>query len=189
MPARSSSAAAVASTSHHQDKPIPAKSAGSYIPAPQAIRILERHVAGQSIRKIAREEKRDRAAVAKVIRSEDMQAFVMQMREKFYGLADLALAAVQRGLEAGDAKLGYQILVDLGVVPKQPAPLQQIDLNVAKKTEEEDTAQHEAGVRAQIGKLIEVAMNQSRVFKHPLGEFEAALGGEKLMERKPQNKE
>jgi hypothetical protein len=79
---------------------------------------MQRYAGGESIRQIAREEKRDRATVTKIVRSDEMQAFVQEMRERFYGLGFDALAAVGHALrKRKDARIGYQILRDIGAVP------------------------------------------------------------------------
>ena len=79
---------------------------------------MQRYVGGESIRQIAREENRDRATVTKIVRSDEMQAFVQKMRERFYGLAFDAMNSVEHSLQhQNDARLGYRILTDIGVVP------------------------------------------------------------------------
>lgn len=73
---------------------------------------------GQSIRKISREENRTRETVTKIIRNEDMRAYVTSLREKFYGLGNDALAAVHNALvRQKDAQIGYRLLENIGVVP------------------------------------------------------------------------
>ena len=52
------------------------------IPAPQRERIMQRHTLGQSIRRIAREENRARETVTKIVRSDDMRAYVTGLRER-----------------------------------------------------------------------------------------------------------
>jgi len=79
---------------------------------------MQRYISGASIRQIAREEQRDRATVTKIVRSDQMQTFVHEMRERFYGLGFDALGAVQHALQIQkDARIGYQLLTDIGVVP------------------------------------------------------------------------
>ena len=88
------------------------------VPAPQSARMIQRYVGGQSIRQIAREERRDRATVTKIVRSDEMQVFVQKMRERFYGLAFDAMNTVEHSLrQQNDARLGYRILSDIGIVP------------------------------------------------------------------------
>jgi len=80
--------------------------------------MIQRYIAGQSIRQIAREERRDRATVTKIVRSDEMQAFVQKMRERFYGFAFDAMNAVEHSLkQQNDARLAYRMLSDIGVVP------------------------------------------------------------------------
>ena len=79
---------------------------------------MQRYVGGQSIRQIAREEKRDRATVTKIVRSDEMQGLVQRMRERFYGLAFDAMDAVEHSLkQKNDARLAYRMLCDIGIVP------------------------------------------------------------------------
>ena len=90
----------------------------SRIPAPQSERILQRYITGESIREISREEGRARPTVTKIVRSDEVQAYVQAMRERFYGLGTDALAAVQHALQQQkDPQLAYRLLIDLGVVP------------------------------------------------------------------------
>ncbi len=90
----------------------------SRIPAPQSERIRQQFIAGQGIREISREEGRARQTVTKIVRSKKMQAYVQAMREKFYGLGDLALAGVQHAVQQQkNGQLAYRLLMDIGVVP------------------------------------------------------------------------
>jgi hypothetical protein len=79
---------------------------------------MQRYVGGDSIRQIAREEQRDRATVTKIVRSDEMNAVVQKMRERYYGLGFDALDAVQHTLQVRkDGGLGRQVLTDIGVIP------------------------------------------------------------------------
>jgi hypothetical protein len=79
---------------------------------------MQRYVAGESIRQIAREEQRDRATVTKIVRSDEMNGVVQKMREQYYGLGFDALDAMQHALQIQkDGRLGHQLLADIGVVP------------------------------------------------------------------------
>jgi hypothetical protein len=105
-------------TTINQNQPSSAKKPRTIVPAPQSARMIQRYVDGQSIRQIAREERRDRATVTKIVRSEEVQVFVQKMRERFYGLAFDAMSAVEHSLQQqNDARLGYRILSDIGIVP------------------------------------------------------------------------
>jgi hypothetical protein len=102
--------------SHNQ--PTPTKKPRTIVPPPQSTRIMQRYVAGDSIREIARAEQRDRATVTKIVRSDEMNAVVQKMRERYYGLGFDALDAVQHTLQVRkDGGLGRQVLTDIGVIP------------------------------------------------------------------------
>lgn len=88
------------------------------VPAPQSARIMQKFIGGDSIRQIAREEDRDRATITKIVRSDEMNAIVQKMRERYYGLGFDALDAVQHNLQVQkDGRLGRQLLTDIGVIP------------------------------------------------------------------------
>jgi hypothetical protein len=101
-----------------QNQQTPTKKPRTIVPPPQSARIIERYVAGDSIREIAREERRDRATVTKIVRSDEMNAVVQKMRERYYALGFDALDAVQHTLQIRkDGGLGRQVLTDMGVIP------------------------------------------------------------------------
>lgn len=79
---------------------------------------MQRYASGESIRQIAREERRDRATITKIVRSDQMQVLVQTMRERFRRLTFDAMDAVEHSLKhKHDARLGYRILADNGIVP------------------------------------------------------------------------
>jgi hypothetical protein len=79
---------------------------------------MQKYIGGDSIRQIAREERRDRATVTKIVRSAEMHTFVQKMRERYFGLGFDALNAVQHNLQVQkDGRLGRQLLNDIGVIP------------------------------------------------------------------------
>src|SRR5882724_6165650 len=78
-----------------QSIPKSTKAPRTIVPPPQSQRIMQRFVAGQSMRQISREEGRARETITKIVRSDEMQIFVQQMRERFYGLGTDALDAVR----------------------------------------------------------------------------------------------
>lgn len=90
------------------------------VPPPQAARIAARFVSGESMRKIAREEKRDRETVRRVLKTEDIQLLVEQLRVKYFALGSAALDAVQHQLSVNkNSRLGMEILTNIGVVPSK----------------------------------------------------------------------
>jgi len=101
-----------------QNQPSSTEKPRTIVPPPQSARIIQRYVSGDSIREIARRERRDRATVTKIVRSDEMNAVVQKMREKYYALGFDALDAVQHTLQVRkDGGLGRQVLTDIGVIP------------------------------------------------------------------------
>jgi hypothetical protein len=101
-----------------QNQPGSTKKPRIIVPPPQSARIMQRYVSGDSIREIAREERRDRATITKIVRSGEMNAVVQKMRERYYALGFDALDAVEHTLKVRkDGGLGRQVLTDIGVIP------------------------------------------------------------------------
>jgi hypothetical protein len=148
-----------------QSPATPTKTPGTYIPEPQAQRILQRYASGSSIRSIARAEHRDRATVTKVVRSDQMQEYVKNMRERFVGLGCAAMDALEHGLIVEkDSRLAYQLLRDIGVIPSG----EQRMLPANREPNDQD-----ARVRETMVKLAAVAIERNRVFQTPLPDVDA----------------
>jgi hypothetical protein len=131
------------------------------IPPPQAWRVKSRFVAGQTIRAIARTEHLNRRTVTKIVRGQDVKDYVSGLREQFYGLGDAALDAVKHALiEGKDARLGFEILKSIGVMPSGEERIQ--PQNQAPMGDEE------ARVRETMVKLAACAIERNRVFNTPL---------------------
>jgi hypothetical protein len=102
-----------------------AKTRGSYLPAPKILRIQQRYINGQNRSEIAREEKCDRATVARIVQFPEVQNFIAQMQQEFFGLVPDAMAAVRHALQVGkNPAVGYRILEGTGVAPCQGERLQ-----------------------------------------------------------------
>jgi hypothetical protein len=68
---------------------------------------------------------RSRPTIARIVKGEAMQAYVQEMRERFYGLAPDALAAIEYALqEQKDAGIALEVLRDIGVRPRKGESLQ-----------------------------------------------------------------
>jgi hypothetical protein len=122
---------------------------------------MQRYVAGENIRSIARDEGRDRGTVSRIVRSEEMQAHTQQMRAQYYGLAELAMDGLRRALEQSqDGRLAHEILRNLGAVPtaedislqrmKQPRPMTEADQ-----------------VKFEMWKLLTSACERAEMYGHP----------------------
>jgi hypothetical protein len=91
------------------------------IPFPQKARIKQQFVAGKNISQIARLEKRHWTTVARIVKEQDVQEYVEDLRERFYGTLEAVLIAViQYVKNAKDGGLlGYRMLMDAGVIPQK----------------------------------------------------------------------
>jgi hypothetical protein len=85
------------------------------------MRILQRHIVGQSQREIAREENRSRPAIARIVKSEQMTEYVQKIREEFNGLAGDAVSALRFALrKQKDARVALEVLRNIGLfVPSE----------------------------------------------------------------------
>jgi hypothetical protein len=101
-----------------QTQPEPTKKPRTSVPPPQSARIARRFISGESIRKIAREENRDRETVKRIVQARDIQEYVVLLRAKFFEVGADAVDAVQHQLRDGkDGRLGLEVLRDVGAVP------------------------------------------------------------------------
>jgi hypothetical protein len=157
------------------------------IPEPQAMRVKLKYISGQTVRSISRSESLARRTVARVVQCEDVRSYVARLREQFYALGDDAIDAVRQGLKAGDSRLGYEILKDIGAIPtiedRRLATMQPVAAEQDK----------DAGVKKVMAGLASIAFERARVFGTPLGQlgedleeaggqFDQATGTIKLIE-------
>jgi len=140
-----------------QTKPDPAKNPRTNVPSPQSARIIKRFISGQSIRKIAREEKRDRETVKRLVQSDEVREYVLALRAQFYGLGSDAVDAVQHQLrQEKNGRLGLEILRDIGVVLEKRACHRLLHLGNYNEPEELN----------HLRKLVEERFNQAKEGRH-----------------------
>jgi hypothetical protein len=110
----------------------------------------------------------DRATVTKIVRSDQVGDYICKLKERFYGLGDDALDAVQHALrEQKDARLGFQLLATIGAVP---SAMELERLQTVQATSDEEGAVREMGLR-----LLGCAMERARVYGHDLPELKEDL--------------
>jgi|SRR5215472_231620 len=103
-----------------QTQPEPAKNSRTSVPPPQSARIANRFIGGESIRKIAREEGRDRETVKRIVQAPDVHQYVLLLRAKFFGVGADAVDVIRHQLKnEKDGRLGLEILRDVGAVPSK----------------------------------------------------------------------
>jgi hypothetical protein len=83
-------------------------------------RIKRLYTVGENIRRIARAEVKNQAAVQRIVRGYAAQQYIEEVRMQLYGLLGPALESIRYSLdsEKGD-KLAYQLLADLGALQKR----------------------------------------------------------------------
>jgi hypothetical protein len=100
----------------HEHPPKSTKTRGSYLAAPKILRIQQRYLNGQNKTEIAREEKCDRETVTRVVQFPEVQNFIAQMQQEFFGLIPDAMAAVRYALRVEkNPMIGLAILERTGV--------------------------------------------------------------------------
>jgi len=136
-----------------------------HIPVPQQIRIQNRYLMGQSIRKIAREEDRDWTTIAKVLMksTDKMQAYVEEQRAKLFVLTSDAVDVIRKGLKRGNLEMAYKFLIDTGVMPQQAV--------VGAATAPEQLTQDEL-TKKELGKVIQMAIERARDYDLPSDSIE-----------------
>jgi hypothetical protein len=140
------------------------RGSGTYVPAGQQERILHRHIIGQSVRMISREEHRDFRTVAKVIRNNPakLNEHLEAGRALFYALTTQALETIRRAMENGDAQLAYRLLIDAGVVPKPG------ETPWVMESESPETPEASAK-KKHVAELVELALERAADYPLPSG--------------------
>ena len=151
-----------------QDRPRSAKVGASKIPLPQQERIKQRFIAGQTVRQIAREEDRARETIDRIVKSQDMADFVREMRAKFVGLGEDALAAVTSSVRGGDAPLSYKILEAIGIVPSREETISIATQQLATQTDEEIECEKV------MSRLIQATIHRHHVYRTRAPELDEA---------------
>ena len=132
----------------------------SHVPRPQQGRIVSKFIEGKGIRQISREEGRSRETVTKIIRSEDVQSYIAELRESYLALGREVLAALTRALRTSrDGKLAHQVLVDIGVAENQAPP----DATTQTRVYDEETE-----VLVMTGRLVQAAAIRAQTYGIPL---------------------
>jgi predicted transcriptional regulator len=108
-----------------QAKPTRPKKLCPHTPDPRILRVQQRHLVGQSNREIARAERCGRSTVSKIVKSPKIQEHLQRVRERIWGMADCAADVVYEAIvEKRDVKTSYELLRDIGVLPRKGEPLQ-----------------------------------------------------------------
>ena len=92
------------------------KTRRSYLPVPKVLRIQQRYLNGQNKTEIAREEKCDRETVTRIVQFPEVQNYIAQAQQEFFGLITGAMAAVRHASRVEkNAMIGLTVLERTGV--------------------------------------------------------------------------
>jgi hypothetical protein len=135
-----------------------------YVPEAQQIRIKARHIRGESMARIAREEHRDIKTVSKLIKAPDVQRHIESLKERFYGSLETMLeVAVDYAMTARDGGwLALEFLKSAGVVPD----VKHASLNIFQHQPTPDEEQ--AAIREIAVGLIEGAIERHKFYEMPM---------------------
>jgi hypothetical protein len=158
-------------------KPIQAKKHRPHISSAKIVRIERRHLEGESAREIARAENCGRNTVSKIVKAPELQEHLQRIRERIWGMADCAAEVLFEAMVHNrDARIAYELLRDIGVLPRASQIVQQ-PAQLAMTREERDDWQTRV--------IANVIAERRRVFGIELpGEMQAALDQGEAVETK-----
>jgi predicted transcriptional regulator len=135
----------------------------------KAIRAEAMLLEGHSQREICRKLHLSHHSVRKIIRSEDFQNFIKEMRERLFGIVPVAMESFRAGV-ATDPRLAYVFLKDLRIIPDGETMRNLMNPEPPQMTSEEQLEQR------QIRLMASVMHERNRVFNVPLpDDMEQAL--------------
>lgn len=107
-------------------KPIGTKKHRPHIPSAKIVRIERRYLEGQSSREIARAENCGRNTVSRIVKAPELQEHLQRIRERIWGMADHAADVVFEAIvQKRDVRISYELLRDIGVLPRASQIVQQ----------------------------------------------------------------
>jgi hypothetical protein len=157
------------STRVHQDQPRSAKNPRTIIPPPQSARIMQRYISGESLRKIAQEEHRDRATISKIVKGPEVHQYIEELRARFFGAMEIAMETLLEELKNPNSKtrgwLAFEALKASGVIPEKD---QKVKLELPVQEPEPDSEQ--AAIKRIAAALVQGAIERHKSFGLPLPE-------------------
>jgi len=146
----------------------PAKKQRNRIPPVQRLRVMQRYAAGENQTTIARHEKINRETVGRIVKSDEMEVFAEDMRARFRGLSELAIAALHQQLQAGGKEaieIAWRVLETNGIIPPRGQVVSQVF---------QDEPTEDESVQKMLSAFGRIAMERARVFNTPCLELEEA---------------
>jgi hypothetical protein len=155
--------------------PCPVTKHVPHVTTTKILRIQQRHLAGQSGREIAAAEHCGRNTVAKIVKAPELQAHLQQVRERIWGMADCAAEVLfEAVVQNRDARIAYELLRDLGVLPRAS--------QIVHQPNQPPEATYEEGQERQARIIADVILNRQKVFNIDLPpEMERALANDEAL--------
>ena len=129
---------------------------------------MQLYALGKNQTQIAREERLNRETVHKIVNGSEMGEFIEEMRSRFRGLSELAIAALHQQLHEGGKEaieIAWRVLEANGIIP----PRGQVVNQIAQDAPTEDEA-----VQKTLSAFGRIAMERARIFNCPMPELEEA---------------
>ena len=148
-----------------------------YTPAAQQLEMLHRRMSGQSINRIARDMNKDWATVAKVVKSEEMEATVTEMKGAIMGTWREWLASLRRAINLeNDGEMAKFLFMAFGAIPAAPPKVEVTKTDSNSQQSKLDAYRMRAAMQLGL-----VAMERAKIFNSSLPLEREEL--EKLMEK------
>ena len=134
------------------------------IPPVQRIRVMQRYASGENQTAIARQEGINRETVGRIVKSEEMEAFTEEIRERWRGLCDSAVESVRRLIAKDDKQTVFRVLESNGILAPQ-GQVQNLSVQTAASPNQDERARN---LRAC---FADVMMERAKVFRTPMPEL------------------
>jgi len=145
-------------------QPKPAKKMRHRIPPVQRIRVMQRYASGENQTAIARQEGINRETVGRIVKSEEMEAFTEEIRERWRGLCDSAVESVRRLIAKDDKQTVFRVLESNGILAPQ-GQVQNLSVQTAASPNQDER------VRNLRACFADVMMERAKVFRTPFPEL------------------
>jgi hypothetical protein len=153
-----------AATAQATVQPKPAKKTRNRIPPIQRLRVMEKYALGTNQTAIARDENLNRESAGRIVKSEEMEAFTEEIRERWRALCEDAIQSVRRLIASDDRQTVFRVLESNGIIAPQ-GQVQNISVQTAPKSSGDERMNT---LRAC---FADVMMERARVFKTPMPEL------------------
>jgi hypothetical protein len=144
-------------------QPKPAKKRNR-IPPVQRLRVMEKYALGRNQTAIARDENLNRESVARIVKSEEMEAFTEEIRESWRALCKDAIQSVRRLIAKDDRQTVLRVLESNKIIAPQ-GQVQNLSVQTATKPTGDER------VNTLRACFADVMMERARIFKTPMPEL------------------